>query len=240
MMNDIIQSLWIGELTCIQKLSIASFLAHGHEFHLYTYKALAGVPFGCKVMDANAIIPEENIFTYKETYGAQNASVSMFSNLFRYKLLLERGGWWVDTDTVCLKPFRFKGDFIAAREDKEKIAAGIMKAKANHPLIRLLYDKAREYERDAPWGTTGPNLLTKVLKQNKFRFWYNSNILAPKHFYPIHWDQWHKLLEDTPIPKESSAVHFWFEMWRRARIDPDQIPPKSLYQKLAQRYLNIR
>ena len=29
-------------------------------------------------------------------------SVAGFSNLFRYELLRRDGGWWVDTDVLCL------------------------------------------------------------------------------------------------------------------------------------------
>ena len=41
-MTDPIQSLWIGgELSPMEQLSIASFLAHGHEYHLYSYGEVA-------------------------------------------------------------------------------------------------------------------------------------------------------------------------------------------------------
>src|SRR2546423_1207898 len=102
-MNKIIQGLWIGpELSVMEQLSIASFMRNGHEYHLYIYDEPKNVPVGALIKDANEILPAASVFQYK-----QYPSYSGFSNFFRYKLLLERGGWWVDTDTICVKPFDF-------------------------------------------------------------------------------------------------------------------------------------
>lgn len=104
----IIQSLWIGEsLTVMEKLSISSFLQKGHPFHLYVYDKVEGIPDGTLIKDAAEILPPEKIFKYKD-----RDSYSGFSNLFRYKLLLERGNYWVDMDMVCLKPFSYDKDYV--------------------------------------------------------------------------------------------------------------------------------
>src|SRR4051812_6131780 len=92
----IIQSLWIGaRLSTMERLSIASFLHHGHDYHLFTYGPVEGIPPGTVVQDACEILTESRIFQYRD-----HASYAGFANFFRYKLLLERGGWWVDTDAV--------------------------------------------------------------------------------------------------------------------------------------------
>src|SRR5437870_1345057 len=101
--NKIVQGLWIGpELSVMEQLSVASFMRNGHEYHLYVYDDVKNIPAGTVIKDASEILPASRIFQYKHfpTYAG-------FSNFFRYKLLLERGGWWIDTDTVCLKPFDF-------------------------------------------------------------------------------------------------------------------------------------
>ena len=41
-----------------------------------------------------------DIFRYRD-----NGSYAGFANFFRYELLRKRGGWWVDLDTICLRPF---------------------------------------------------------------------------------------------------------------------------------------
>ena len=43
----IIQSFWVGEpLSKLEQLCIQSFLDNGHEFHLYVYDDVQGIPEG--------------------------------------------------------------------------------------------------------------------------------------------------------------------------------------------------
>ena len=110
--NDTIQGLWIGpELSVMEQLCISSFLAHGHEFHLYVYADVRNVPSGTVVRDGNDILHESFIFRYRE-----NGSLAGFANYFRYDLLLRRGGWWVDLDVVCLRPFQFQSAHVLGHE----------------------------------------------------------------------------------------------------------------------------
>src|SRR5215467_7339157 len=130
----IVQGLWIGpELSVMEQLSIASFLSHGHEYHLYVYDDVKNIPSGTAVKDGNEILPAARIFQYK-----QQASYAGFSNFFRYKLVLERGGWWVDTDTICLKPFDFEAAYVFSSEfamGDEFINSGIFKAPAGSDVM---------------------------------------------------------------------------------------------------------
>src|ERR1043165_5401661 len=110
--NRIIQGLWIGpELSVMEQLSIVSFLRNGHDYHLYTYAELPNVPAGALIKDANAILPSSQIFQYKD-----RPSYAGFSNHFRYKLLFEHGGWWADSDVVCLRPFDFADEYVFSSE----------------------------------------------------------------------------------------------------------------------------
>ena len=87
---DAIQSLWVkGSLSRLEQLVIASFLENGHEFHLYTYDQVSGVPAGAQIIDAREILPEDRVFTRKDGWGGY----ANFSDLFRYHLLHKRGGW---------------------------------------------------------------------------------------------------------------------------------------------------
>src|SRR5437764_5386264 len=102
-----IQSLWVGKrLSAMEILSIRSFLHHGHDYWLYVYEQVPNLPEGAVACDANEILPASSIFQYTDyKYYAG------FSNFFRHKLLLERSGWWVDTDIVCLRPFDFAASY---------------------------------------------------------------------------------------------------------------------------------
>ena len=125
--KQIIQGLWIGpELSAMEQLSIASFLKNGHEYHLYVYKEMKNVPGGCVLRDANEILPGARVFQYQ-----QYPSYAGFANFFRYKLLLERGGWWADTDVICLKTLDFPETQVFASEmcrGEEVVTSGIIKS----------------------------------------------------------------------------------------------------------------
>ena len=97
-------SLCIGRhLSALVRLSFSSFLANGLSFNVYVYEEVFNVPQGTVLKAADEILPESMIFRYKKY-----PSHAGFSNFFRYKLLLQKGGWWVDTDVVCLKPVRLR------------------------------------------------------------------------------------------------------------------------------------
>src|SRR5579862_9281216 len=125
--NTIIQGLWVGSsLSAMERLCISSFLKHGHIFRLFVYEPVTGIPPGTEVHDAKLILPASAIFRYA------NGSLAGFSNFFRYKLLLERGGWWVDLDTVCLKYFDFEDDYVFAshlqKDGNSIVCCGMIKA----------------------------------------------------------------------------------------------------------------
>ena len=113
----VIQSLWIGgKLSVMEQLCISSFISNGHTFHLYTYGEIKNVPKGTILKDAAEIISPDKIFKYqdRDTYAG-------FADVFRYKLLLEKGSYWVDTDVVCLKPFTNRSDYVFAKTKRRKL-----------------------------------------------------------------------------------------------------------------------
>ncbi len=77
-----------------------SFVNCGHSVELYAYADL-DVPPGVTLCDASRVLPLTDVFC--RAYGRTSVSVSAFSNLFRYKMLFEKGGIWADTDIFCQK-----------------------------------------------------------------------------------------------------------------------------------------
>src|SRR5262245_15998828 len=90
----IVNALWIGQLSPLERLCLSSFFAQGHSVHLYTYDAIEKVPQGVTLRDAATVLPSSQVF--RNRLGKGKGSLAAFSDLFRYKLLLDEGGWWVD------------------------------------------------------------------------------------------------------------------------------------------------
>ena len=255
----IIQSLWIGgKLSPIEQLSISSFLKNNHEYHLYTYGEVIGVPNGTTLMDANLILPEKDIFTYNE------GSYAGFADWFRWKLLYEKGGFWVDTDMICLKPFDFDTDVVFGAESGELVCPAVLGFPAGHEICAFLrnscenpndylpYDRksTRRKKRkrkfwgkgraDIEWGESGgPEGFTKALR--------HFNILDKAKpfmfFYPIHFSNWHTIYDDafkngTDLFNDTYAIHLWNEMSRRESLDKyATFDENSLIEKLKRKFL---
>jgi hypothetical protein len=236
-MNKVVQGLWIGiELSVMEQLSISSFLSNGHVYHLYVYDRPRNIPAGTVVKDANEILPASRIFQYKH-----RGSYSGFSNFFRYKLLLERGGWWSDTDNICLKPFDFPEDYVFATEvcnGLEVVTSGIIKAPVGSKAMGHAWKVCRSKNPDQLiWGETGPKLAGETVKKYSLERY----VKPPDIFCPLNYKQWHKVLEPRPkgsLIANSHAIHLWNEMWRGAGQDKNARYPKScLYESFKRRYL---
>jgi mannosyltransferase OCH1-like enzyme len=238
--NRIIQGLWIGaELSVMERLSVSSFLQNGHEYHLYVYDEMKGVPEGAVVKDAGEILPASSIFQYRH-----QASYAGFANFFRYKLLLERGGWWVDTDVVCLKPFDFAAEHVFATEmcrGEEVVTSGIIKAPAGSPLMAYAWGVCQKKNpQELVWGETGPRLMMDAVGRfSLMRFKKPFGV-----FCPLDYSEWHRVLEpdfEARFGGTTYAVHLWNEMWRDAGQDKNaEYNPACLYERLKRKYLRRR
>jgi hypothetical protein len=238
--SDPIQMLWIGELSKLERMALASFVANGHTVHLYAYDDLAGVPDGVQVIDAREILPEERIFRYGPEAGAGEGSLANFANLFRYKLLYERGGWWVDADVVCLRPFDFDAPYVFAYQDETSINCAVMRLPQGSAIAQSLYEEATSRGTNTKWGEIGPDLFSSKVQE----FGLSEYALTPKTFFPIYHkfalllyiaDNKEGSLEQSL--KDSHAVHFWNEILRRTGQDKNgDFPPTSIYERLKARF----
>lgn len=246
-----IQSMWIGsELSVMERLSIASFLSNGHPYHLYTYDDVKNLPEGVELKDASRIITPDRIFKYKDrdTYAG-------FANMFRYKLLLERGNFWVDTDVVCLRPFNFNSDYVFARtkslkpsgslDESFRVENCIIKAPPGSEIMEYCYEvTSRRNPNELQFGETGPYFLRPTVQKFKLEEY----VVRSETFCPIDWPEWHRFLSRSPLVicmelakmslYRSKGVHLWNEMWRLNGVKKNALFPKScIYERLKRRYL---
>ena len=144
MTREPVQSVWIGDhLGKLEQLSICSFLANGHPFHLYTYGMVTDVPAGTVIMDADAILPRKRIFRRRD---ATHRVYANFTDWFRWELLYRRGGWWVDIDTICLRPFYFEQEAVFMSD-----SPAVLKFPIGHQITKLLANHCARPARWMPW-----------------------------------------------------------------------------------------
>lgn len=245
-MREVIQGLWIGsalsamEITCLQ-----SYYDHGHEFHLYSYHPINDVPKTVIQKEANDIIP------YEQLPYTQFASLAAFSDFFRYKLLYEKGGYYVDMDTVCLREFDFDYDHVFASEDtlptrnstgtlgsEPHPTGSFIRAPCRSDVMRWCWDecmKVAPAEAQRPWGRVGPQLLKRAIEN----FSLQARVELPSVFCPVPWWQVDRFIfEDiSACIRGSYGVHLWSEMWKRRGINRGNIDAKSWYGQLQHKYI---
>lgn len=248
-MSDIIQSLWIGDsLSKLEQVCIKSFIDNGHKFHLYTYGPVKNIPEGVTVKDGNEILHESEIFRYK------NGSVSAFSNLFRFTMLYKKGGYWVDTDVICVKPFRYTTDFVISSEPNnfytdKIINAGVLKFKkgsieALEGINIQRKNKEQILSGNIQWGS-GPSCVKQIV--NKFNL--HEYVLPWTAICTCLWSDFNSLINPygnfnskiikspEQFPTEMVGIHLWNELFRRNNINKnDTFHPDSLIEHFKKKH----
>ncbi|GLR66883.1 hypothetical protein GCM10010909_15630 [Acidocella aquatica] len=241
-------------------LTLRSFTHFGHAFHLWLYQPLVNaLPEGVVVRDANQIIPEQEIFrntTADPGCGVGRGSLGAFSDLFRYKLLYEQGGIWVDMDVTCLRPFDICGDYMF-RSHKIGVVGNIMKCPPRSPLMRDTYaEAAATIRHDCPWLAAN-QILNKYIVAHKLTGYIidgfcnaddwrnvvsplvNGFVTPPASWHAIHWlnEYWRGLQNgsvidgDTPAPDKDtpplgSTLHELYRAYGLADIYEPYSPPR--------------
>jgi hypothetical protein len=227
------QAFWFGQLTACERLCIKSFLDNGHRYILYSYDRDVDVPAGTEIADAGQIYPRDRVFFYA------NGSVSAFSNMFRWRLLYEKGGWWVDTDVVCLSPLLPQPAVFFAWEDEQRIGSAILKFPAGHPVVGACLDRSERLgSKLVRWGETGPAALTEYVLAATLQ----GKAAPTKRVYPLHYrealDALAPQLGQELIGRLHGAdfYHIWHEIIRRHAAPKQAPPPGSLLWQLFHRH----
>lgn len=204
-------TLWVGNhLGPYEWLCLSSFVAAGQELHLFSYSSF-DVPTGVVPRDANEVMPASQVFDNPIKPG----SYALFSNFFRYEMVLRESLIWVDTDIFCLKPFSGLGPFIFGYEEPMKLNGAVLSYPNESAFGVFLLAEAKRRLASGPvrWGDVGPNLVTRAV--DEFELWNNAS--SRPTFYPVHYlDVWkffdpRAAVSIDTSSSESYCVHLWSE-----------------------------
>jgi len=179
------------------------------------------------------------IFQYRS-----HPSHAGFSNFFRYKLLLSRGGWWVDTDVVCLKPFAFMEPYVFASErvgGREIPTTAVIKTPPGSEIMAFNWGVCRSCPdpTEVVWGEHGPKLIGRAIA----KFGMETSIKGARIFCPLAYNEWEEVLSSEgakSTDEDTWSIHLWNEMWRRDGRDKDaSYPPNCLYERLKTTFLSL-
>lgn len=226
--QHVFQAFWAGgPLTPYEALCLKSFVTHGHGVDLYSFDPNLNVPDGVRVCDASAVSSPDSFFVYEDGFG--KGSPSAFANLFRYKLLAQKGGWWIDTDVVCLTDdVPDLGEFFAS-EDAELINVAVMRFPPAHPLVLRCLEQARALGSSVRWGDTGPRLFTRLARERGL----SGSALPSSTCYPVHYSDAADLLRPAKFEavrdkiQSSLFVHLWNQMLVQKGVRKTLLPPRG-------------
>jgi mannosyltransferase OCH1-like enzyme len=236
-MPEIVHGMWIGNhLSLLELLCLHSFTAKGHSFHLWTYEALDNtLPTGVVLNDANEIIPKEQVFSYKNrnSFGHGKGSYAGFSDIFRYKLLYDKGGWWVDMDITCLKAFDFSQDYFFRAHHDLTLVGNVMKCPQGSALMLSCYEEAM---KEVTAENTDWHKPINILVNNVKRLGLESYIFSGLS-NEDRWDHTEAFIwKMKPIPENFYFMHWQNEEWRNRGISKESLKYQSTLGSLLYQY----
>lgn len=247
---QVLNTLWVGdELGKLEQLCVLSGLAAGHPYHVYSYtpEMLRGVPKGAELKDAAEVMPRDRLVAYAECN-----SYALGANFWRYEMLRQGRGYWVDLDVLVLKPFDLDQDYVFGTEKEGTINNAVMLAPRNSALVEDLVTLPRRIGRppwygprrsaqyylrrlkegrlrveDYPWGTFGPGMLGYLVGKHHL----NSFAAAPEVFYPISWRNVSMLYGpekdvEALLTDKTRGIHLYNSQLRELAKSP---PPAGSY-----------
>jgi hypothetical protein len=223
-----VNGLWIGSrLSKLELLTIQSFLHHGHRFRLWVYNPLeTPLPEGVLLADANEIIPKEQVFSYrnKNSYGHGKGSYAGFSDLFRYKLLYEKGGWWADMDITCLRPLYTDRAYFFRPHHELPVVGNLMRCPKGSELMRRCYEEgiATIDEHNTDWHAP-IEILNRHIAELGLERYIVSDVSNPDQWAITSQLLWGEMEPDA----QWQVIHWQNEEWRAQRVSKEHFYHRS-------------
>jgi hypothetical protein len=183
--------------------------AHGVELHL-----------------ADEVIPRA---LYEEILSG--SEIRYFSDIFRCAVLYKKGGLWMDTDVILLRPFPYRGDYffnLQWRPNRRHfICNNVIYAKPHSHHLKTLYEMALDcyFAHRREFGDVGPTLLSDYIASDagaELRNW----VFSPVLFNSIDWSETDLFakpvteLADYLNDERVFGVHLWNWFTHGAQRDP--------------------
>lgn len=190
--NKVIHQLWVGDLDPPEHL-MRDWQMNGWEYRLWTERNMPK-------------LKNQRVFDYYYN----NGDFAGASDVFRYEILCDIGGLYVDADTKRLRAIpdelldttMLAGYAHQSFDQPFRVATSVLGFTPNHPVLQEVIKRLGELtELEPGWNTVGATLLTQVIIDMEPK---DINIMPAWVFYPhnskgvLH-----------PRHKEAITEHLW-------------------------------
>lgn len=247
---------WHGDLTRLELTAIKSFVYHGFNVNFWNYDGKH--VDGCVTRDANEILPQSDLIKYYYIHPVDvingvepHPSLAAFSDVFRIKLLNDVGGWWFDTDCICLTNqhnyyrLRQEQSFIAGLEDDKSIASGVLFVGDDykHKLMekmQLILDRYSTNDKNeihlGQWGILGPAMITEFMHEHGLRA-VSKDAFYQWSYYQIDYFV-NPAYTEAAIEglKYSFLIHAWDSLLQKNNFNKNVVQHGTLLDYLYKKY----
>src|SRR4051812_21303478 len=226
--DQVVRCFWHGPFSPYEALCLSSFVAAGVAVELFSDAPVPGLPAGVTRRNAREILDRDVAFYRHEFDGP---SPSLHSNHFRYALLEKLGGWWIDTDMILVASSLPAAEIFIARQSDQELNGSAMRFPPHHSLVKAARERTEVVLENARWGDTGPRLLTELQPVHA----PGAQVAPRESSYAIGPDEFQKFLlpeareEVDERTANSTFVHLWNEMWRKAGVPKNIAPPRGCW-----------
>lgn len=229
-----IVTFWDGPITFMERTSVASMRAHGHNVIVYSYapETIERQSIDAVVEDARSVLP-----LTPELQRIAKAKPAFAADIFRLELMRQSRGVWMDLDIVLVAPLEApSADLYGFEEVRSHVVnnAVLYLAPAS-PLLHSLIEFVHRRPVMAPWwrgkrlwkhrlallarvpiapencqwGVFGPKALTWFVDELRLR-----HVVQPAEvFYPVSWNKRGELIDGTRVEEQflpsTVCVHLW-------------------------------
>ncbi len=230
--RTVVRSFWHGApLNAYLLLCLRSFVRAACTVEIFTYGRAMRFPDWIVQREAADILPAKEVLIYRN--GPGHGSPALHSNLFRFTMLDQLGGWWIDTDVALARgPLPTTPYFFAHEEGH--FGNSVLKFPRGHKLLAEGAQKCRQLGANARWGAAGPMLFTALVRRHGLTGLAQPAVNAS----PFVWSDVDALFDPRRgaemMQRSSTAIfmHLCWETWRRAGVPDDLGPPEGSFLDL--------
>ena len=176
---------WNGPITDFQVASAKSFIYHGFDVWMWTYR---GYDLTTRIVqkDASEIL-DESVFSDKiflprmelKENARREALYTAQSDILRFLILKQYGGWWSDCDVICLKDVSYFDSLSSTR----KICVGLVDEHLANTAVMSFQDYL---------------ILNKIIEENEITF----NSFSVFEFGQLNLGPVNKVIKDFGIENQ--------------------------------------